>query len=326
MKVGLRFFIPLALTVSMLAMSSVSHGQAFPTKPIRMVVAFAPGGAVDAMARKLGVALGESLGQPIVIENRPGASGNIGSDYVAKAPADGYTLLFAPSTLLANPLVVKGKPSFDVHRDLEPISLIASGPMLMLVPADGPKTVRDFVKEAKTKPDKVNFGTGGYGSAPHLAAAQFKLRAGINDVPTILYKGTAPALTDLISGQLSAMMEPTLTAIPQVRGGKVRALAITGSKRDPLFPEIPTFEETGFSDMQFNTWYGVWGPHGLPEPIKAKLAEAQKAVLGAPAFLDWLRQQGYEATPLSGAAFSAFLHKEETRYERIVREGAIQPQ
>jgi len=324
MKTALRLLA--ALMTSLLAAAGSAQAQTFPTKPIHMIVAFAPGGAVDTVARKLGAALGQSLGQQVVIDNRPGASGNIGSDYVAKAAADGYTLLFAPSTLLANPLVMKGKAPFDMHRDLTPISLVASGPLLMLVPSNGPATVRDFVKEAQAKPAQFNFGTGGYGSAPHLLAAQFKLRNGLGDVPTILYKGTAPALADLIGGQLSAMMEPALTAIPQVHGGKVRALAITGEKRDPLVPDVPTFVELGFSDMQINTWYGVWGPAGLPAALQQKLADAQKAVLGTPAFIDWLRQQGYEATPVSGTAFTTFLRDEETRYERIVREGHIEPQ
>ncbi len=326
MNTRLGSYLLFTFAVGLASMCAMSNAQVFPTRPIRMVVAYAPGGAVDAVARKLGTALGEILDQPVVIDNRPGASGNIGGEYVSKAPADGYTLLFAPSTLLANPLVVKGKPPFDVHRDLEAISLVASGPMLMLVPADGPKTLGDFVKEARAKPGSFNFGTGGYGSAPHLAAAQFKLRAGLNEVPTLLYKGTAPALIDLIGGQLSAMIEPTLTAIPQVRAGKLRALAITGSKRDPLFPEVPTFEEAGFADMQFSTWYGIWCPSGAPEAVKQRLAQAQKTVLDSQAFRDWLKQQGYQATPLSGAAFGAFLHNEEMRYERIVRESGIQPQ
>jgi tripartite-type tricarboxylate transporter receptor subunit TctC len=324
MKVALR--VSIALMACLLAATGVVQAQTFPTKPIHMVVAFAPGGAVDSVARKLAFALSEPLGQQIVIENRSGASGAIGSDYVAKAPADGYTLLFAPSTLLANPLVMKAKQPFDLHQDLAPIGMVASGPLLMLVPENGPATVSDFVKLAKAKPAQFNFGTGGYGSAPHLAEAYFKLRAGINDVPILLYRGTAPALTDLIAGRLSAMMEPTLSAIPQVRGGKVRALAITGSKRDPLFPEVPTFEEAGFPDMQFSTWYGVWAPAALPEPIKQKLIDVQKAVLRSPEFVSWLQQQGYEASPLSGAAFAAFLNNEERRYERIVREGNIQPQ
>jgi tripartite-type tricarboxylate transporter receptor subunit TctC len=315
-----------ALFGALLVAAGPAAAQTYPAKTIQMVVAFAPGGAVDAVARKLGIALSESLGQQVVVENRPGASGNIGSEFVARSAADGYTLLFAPSTLLANPLVVKGRPSFDVHRDLTPIALVASGPLLMLVPPNGPRTVREFVTDARAAPGKINFATGGYGSASHLATALFKLRAGINEVPTILYKGTAPALNDLLGGQLSAMMEPMLTAIPQVRGGKLRALAITDSKRNALFPDVPTFEEAGFSDMQISTWYGVWGPAGLPEPLRQKLADAARQVIAAPAFADWLRQQGYEGSSVSGASFAAFLQAEQARYERIVRQGNIQPQ
>ena len=301
------------------------QAQAYPTKPIRLVVAFAPGGATDLVARRLATGLAEALGQSVVVENRPGASGNIGGDSVAKSVADGYTLLFAPSTLIANPLVMTEKAAFDVNRDLVPITMVASGPLLLLVHPNGPANVREFIARAKANPEKFNFGTGGFGAAGHLSAEWFKQRSGISGVPVILYKGTAPALTDIMGGQLSAMMEPTLSAMPQVRGGKVRALAITSNKRDPLFPDVPTFTEAGLAEMEFATWYGVWGPASLPPAILQKLADTSKAVLGTPAFHTWLAERGYEASPLSGQAFASFLDAETRRYVRIVKDGNIRP-
>lgn len=323
MKVCSR--IAAALAAVLLGASGAAQAQPFPARPVTMVVSFAPGGAVDAVARKVGLALADTLGQSVVIENRPGASGNIGSEYVTKSQPNGYTLLFAPSTLLANPLVMKSRPPFDLHRDLVPISLVASGPMLFIVPQNGPATLAEFLRQAKANPGKTNFATGGYGSAPHLAIEQFKLRAGVEG-ETILYKGTAPALTDLIGGQLSAMMEPSLSAMPQVRGGKVKAIAISAARRDPLFPDVPTFDEQGIADMQFSTWYGVWAPAGLPDALRQRLADALRTVLNSAEMKDWMRQQGYESMPVAGAAFSAFLHNEEKRYERIVRDAKVQPQ
>jgi len=319
------FFAFIVFTANCLAWASAAQAQAYPSRPIHMIVAYAPGGAVDVVARKTAASLGKYLNQTVIIENRPGASGNIGGDYVSKSRPDGYTLLFAPSTLIANPLVMKNKPPFDVQKDLAPISLVASGPLLLLVPMSGPTSVREFVANAKGRPDRVNFGTGGFGSAGHLSAEYFKLKSGIDNTPMILYRGTGPAMNDLISGQLSAMMDTSLSAMPQVRAGRVRALAITADKRDPLFPDVPTFAEAGFSDMQFSTWYGVWGPAGLPKAVTSKLAQAFKIVLSSPENQAWLAQQGYEASPISGASLNSFLHKETTRYEHIVRDGHIEP-
>jgi tripartite-type tricarboxylate transporter receptor subunit TctC len=317
----------LALILPVLALASLcAQAQTYPNKQIHLIVAYTPGGAVDAVARRLATSLSDALGQQVVVENRPGASGNIGSDFVAKSPADGYVLLFAPSTLVANPLVMKAKAPFDVNRDLTAITMVASGPLLMVVNPAGPASVRDFVTQAKANPAKFNFGTGGFGAAGHLAAEYFKLRSGITGVPVVLYKGTAPALTDIMGGQLSAMMEPTLSAMNFVRSGKLRALAITGAKRDPLFPDVPTFAEAGFSEMEFSTWYGLWGPAKLPPELVKKIADTTRSSLGTADFRAWLAERGYEGSPITGPAFAGFLDTETQRYARIVKEGNIQPE
>lgn len=322
----LSSLLKLTLALSLGGVPLAQAQSAYPVKPVRMIVAYAPGGATDAVARKLALSLTEAFGQQVVVENRPGASGNIGGDYVAKSAGDGYTLLFAPSTLIANPLVNKTKPPFDLKQDLAAITMVASGPLLMVVNPSGPTDLKDFVAKAKASPEKFNFGTGGYGAAGHLSAEYFKLRAGVKDVPVILYKGTAPALTDIMGGTLSAMMEPTLSAMQQVRGGKLRALAITGAKRDPLFPDVPTFAEAGYQGMEFSTWYGVWGPATMPFGLQRRVAEASKAVLDSAEFRNWLAERGYEPSPISGPAFGAFLDKETKRYERIVKDGHIRPE
>lgn len=298
----------------------------YPNRPIQLAVGYAAGGAVDAIARKLGAMLGERLGWQVLVENRPGASGNIAAAYVARAKADGYTLLLAPSTLLANPLVMNTNGSFDLNRDLNSIFRVASGPLIMLGPLTGPSTVEEFVSLAKEHPADFNFGTGGFGSAPHLATEHFKQEAGIGSVPVILYKGTAAAMADVISGRLSATMEPMLSATSQILGGKVRALAITAEKRNPMFPQVPTFAEVGYPDMRFDTWYGVWGPSNLPREVMQELLNACKLILKSPEFNSWAEQQGYVAAPLSGEELTDFLAKEYIRYESIVRIGKISAQ
>ena len=325
MKAMYALRLALILSLSVIAPAQ-AQDAAYPSKSIRLIVAYAPGGATDVLARKLALAFTDALGQQVVVENRPGASGNIGSEFVARSRPDGYTLLFAPSTLIANPLVMKDKPGFDVRRDMTAIAMVASGPLLMIVNSTGPGNLREFVAQARTNPEKFSFGTGGFGAAGHLSAENFKVRAGIPTVPVVLYKGTAPALTDIMGGHLSAMMEPTLSAMPPLRGGKVRALAITSSKRDALFPDVPTFTEAGFPDMEFSTWYGVWGPANLPDAIQKKLSDIQRTILMSPDFKAWLAQQGYEPSLLAGQEFSNFLDKEAQLYTRIVSDAKIRPQ
>ncbi len=312
------------LALGLTALTATAQSGAYPTKSLRLIVAYAPGGATDAVARKLASEMGDVLGQSVVVENRPGASGNIGADLVAKSNPDGYTLLFAPSTLIANPLIMKAAAPFDVKRDFDPLFMVASGPLLFLVRTDGPASVQAFVEAAKAAPRKFNFGTGGFGAAGHLSAELFKQEAGIKDVPVVLYKGTAPAITDIIGGQLSGMMEPSLSALPQIRGGRLKALAVASTQRDPLFPDVPTFAEVGLPGVQFDTWYGVWAPVGMPAAVKNRLIQTYQKVIQSKAYLSWLAEQGYTASEFTESRFQDFLDKETARYAQIVRDGRIQ--
>lgn len=305
--------------ISFLYTLTFAQAQPFPSKPIKLIVSFAPGGAVDLVARKLSKSLGDHLGQSMVVDNKPGASGNIGGEFVSKSTPDGYTLLFAPSTLIANPLVMKDKIPFDFNKDLSPVSLIASGPLLMLVNQKEANSVSDFISKAKSNPKRFNFGTGGFGAAGHLSAEWFKQSNALTGVEIILYKGTAPALNDLLGGQLTAMMEPTLSALPALRTSMVKALAITSNKRDALFPEVPTFLELGYKDMEFMTWYGVWGPANMPSAITSKLSESIKFVLTDAEFNSWLKERGYESNPKSGSEFINFIETESKLYAKIVK-------
>ncbi|OVZ58283.1 hypothetical protein CDO44_14970 [Pigmentiphaga sp. NML080357] len=303
----------------LLAAGSVAAAAPYPSKPVRLIVPFAAGGAVDAVARTVAARLSEDLGQKVVVENRAGASGNIGADAVARSQADGYTLLLTASTLVVNPLIMKEKPPFDPVKDLTHLALVASGPLLFVTPpSTQAASVQDFVARAKAAPDKFNFAVGGFGAAGHLAVESFKYRAGLN-VPTILYKGTAPALVDLMGGQVSGMIDPLLSSLPPVKAGKLKALAITGHRRSPLAPDVPTFAEAGYPEVNFSTWYGLWGPANLPAPVVEKLEEAIKRVVAEPETRAWFERQGLEPSGVSGARFRAFIDQETAKSREIVK-------
>ena len=250
-----------ALLPALLLGAGAAHAQ-YPNKTIRIVVPHAPGGAVDGVARILAVKLGEILGQPVVVENRAGASGTIGAEYVAKSAPDGYTLYVNASIHTINPYVMKEKARFDAIKDFTPLSNLAQGPLLFSVyPGVPAKNAAEFVALVKADPTKYAFATSGFGSAGHLGEEFLKLRAGL-DIPIVLYKGAGPALTDVMGGQAQAMMDPILSSGPQVKAGKLKPMAITSARRSPLFPEVPTMIESGYPGFEFYSWYGLWGPAG----------------------------------------------------------------
>ena len=299
--------------------------QAQSAKVTRMVVPFAPGGGVDVVARNFAQHLSKAAGQQVIVENRPGASGNIGADAVAKSTPDGTTLLFSASTFVVNPVVAAQKPPFDPLRDFANIALIARGPLLFIAHPSAGNSVEQFIANAKAKPERFNMATGGYGSAGHMAAESFKLRAGLA-IPVVLYKGTAPAFVDLMGGQISGILDPLVTSLPLAKGGKVTALAIAATRRSPLAPAIPTFAEAGLPGFEFYTWYGLWGPAGLPAATTRSL-ETAIAETGATAeFRLWLESQGLEFGGLTGKAFLEFSVREQALYEDIVKKGNITPQ
>lgn len=320
-----RVLLSIAVVAGLLAADfSHAHAQAYPTRVVRIVVPFAAGGPVDLIARVLGQHLSQDFGQQVIVENRPGASGNIGAEVVARSPADGYTLLFSASTLIVNPYVMKERPAFDPLTDFTDIALIARGPLLFVVNAKtGATSVKDFIARAKAHPDLFNLATGGFGAAGHLAAEAFKLRAGLN-IPVVLYKGTGPALTDVIAGQISGMMEPLLSTVPHVKAGQLRALAITSAKRHPLTPDVPTFAEAGFGSFEFYTWYGLWAPAKLPSGVTARLEKAVQTVLGTPDMRQWFESQGLDVRGDTGARFQAFIREDSARMAKLVKDAHIQ--
>lgn len=303
----------------------IAHSQDYPTKAIRIVVPFAAGGGVDVVARVIARHLSDKFGQNVYVENRPGASGNLGASAVMQSAADGYTFLFSASTFVVNPVVAAEPPVFDPFKDFSHVALIAKGPLLFIVHPDVADSVQDFVTKAKADPSKYNFATGGFGSAGHMAAESFKIKAGLN-IPVVLYRGTGPVFSDLMGGHISGIMDPMVTSLPLAHGGRVKALAISDSKRSALAPEIPTFGEAGFNDFEFYTWYGLWGPANIPPAVITKVEAAVQEIGQSAEAQKWFVSQGLDYSGMSGSAFRNFEHDEQSNYAEIMKAGRISRQ
>jgi tripartite-type tricarboxylate transporter receptor subunit TctC len=309
--------------VLMVLMSGAALGQAYPTHPIRMVVPFSPGaGVTDIMARIVGQHLGERLGQPVAIDNRPGAAGIVATELVSKAPPDGYTLLMTNVTLAVNPYLYSWLP-YDSVADFVPVTMVNSAPLLLVVnPGLAAQSVRQLIADAKARPGLLVFGSGGVGSTPHLAGELFKSLTNI-DVVHVPYKGGAPALADLVGKQLSFMFENVPGTMPLVRAGKLRALAITSPKRSPLAPDLPTMEEAGVPGYEVIGWNGVVVLKGTPPEIVALLHREIADILHGPAVSQQLAELGAEPVGDTPDQFAAFIAAERTRWGKIIQENGI---
>ena len=312
-----HFFALAALTVACAA-----HAQ-YPTRPVRIIVPYPPGGSVDVIARFVAQRLSEQMGQQFVVENRAGANGVLGSDLVSKAAPDGYTLLVQASIFAANPLFLPNVP-YDVQKDFTPVSNLGSVPLLVSAhPGVPAANLREFLALVKADRKKYSFATSGLGSAGHLSEETIKRQAGVADMLIVPYKGAGPALTDLIGGQVSAMIDPLPSSWPLVKGGKLKALAVTSSKRVSFMPNVPTVAESGLPGFEMVSWYGLWAPPGLPREITARLtSEAAKAVR-SPQAAERLGEQGFEASGDGPEGFAAYIRDEIARYAKIIKEANI---
>mgnify|MGYP006276569269 FL=1 len=294
----------------------------YPNKPIRLIVPFAPGGSNDIMARVIGQKIGESVTQQFVIDNRGGASGIIGTDLAAKAVPDGYTLLMMSLTFAVNPSLFKKLP-YDTEKDLAPVSLVASAPLILVVHPSLPvKTLKDFIAHAKANPGKLNFGSGGPGTTPHLAGEMLKSMAGLQ-MTHVPYKGGGPALADLAGGQLQLMLENIPSTLPHVKSGKLRLLALSGLKRSALLPDVPTLDEAGLKGYDIVGWNGLFVPAGTPNAIVSRLhAETVKA-LALPDIKERLSGMGAEGVGSAPAQFAAFVKAEIKKWAQVVRAAGL---
>jgi len=302
------------------AASRTARGQArwTPDRPLRLVVPFAAGGSTDVTARLVASALGERLGQLVVVDNRAGAAGNIGAEVVARAEPDGYTLLMATSSTNATNAALYRRLPFNPVRDFTPISQIAFIPNLLVVNPDVPvNSVVELVAYAKAKPGQLNYGSGGAGSSLHLAAAVFAQRAGI-DMVHVPYRGGAPVAADLVSGKLQLSFSPLIEVLQQVRAGKLRALGVTTARRSALLPDVPAIAEV-MPGYEVALWNGIMGPAGLPAPVLARLASELVAIIGSPEMRSRLGEQGSDPVGSTPPEFTAFVAAEQPKWAELVR-------
>jgi len=316
----------LLLSAVAAALPRAAAAQTWPTKPIRLVVPFSAGAGIsDILARLVSQHLSAGLGQQIVIDNRPGAGGNLGADIVAKAAPDGYTVLLGSSFLAVNAYLYAQTP-YDALTDFVAVSSVAINPLLLVVhPSVPAKSVAELVALAKAKPGQLNYGSGGIGSTPFLATELFKAKAKV-DITHVPYKGGAPALADLAAGQLSMMIENVPGTMPFVRGGKMRALAITSRTRSPLEPELPTMIEAGVPDYEMIGWNGFFFPKGIAPEIVARLQAELAKVLAKPEVKQQLATLGAEGVGDSPQSFAAFFGNETTRWGKLIKDLGIKPE
>jgi tripartite-type tricarboxylate transporter receptor subunit TctC len=295
---------------------------AYPNKPIRLIVPFPAGGATDLFARTLSQKMGEKLGTTLVIDNKPGAGGAIGSDLAAKAPADGYTLLLATTSTHSIGPAINPRLPYDTVRDFAPIAHVGDAPSIMLVPNSSPaKTVREWIDYAKKNPGKLNYASSGNGTIVQLTAELFKSQAGVF-VTHIPYKGTALAIPDLISGKIDVLFDSLPTGMPHVRDGRLRALGVTTLKPSPLAPELPAIAET-LPGFESNTWFGLYGPKGLPADMAARINKAANEALADPEVRDKLYKLGIAPTTSTPAQFASMVAQDAAKWKKIIIERKI---
>jgi tripartite-type tricarboxylate transporter receptor subunit TctC len=313
----------LLLSAILLAGTTWVAAQEYPSKPVRLIVPFAPGGGNDIVARAIAQQLSASLGRQFVVDNRAGAGGVVGAELAAKSPADGYTLfLGGVGSHAVNPNLHTKLP-YDPVADFAPITLIASAPSVLVVhPAVPARTIEEFTALAKANPGKLNFASNGNGSSAQLAAVLYASMAGVRMVH-VPYKGLAPALADLLSGEVQLMFSSMVAIIPHIKTGRLRALAVTGRKRSPLLPEVPTLEESGLRGYEAGSWYGILAPAGTPPQIVAKLNAGIVQALQQPAIRERLAAEGAEAIGGTPGEFAAHINAELARVGKILRDGGV---
>ncbi|OVZ60220.1 ABC transporter substrate-binding protein [Pigmentiphaga sp. NML080357] len=319
-----RRALTLALSACALGAASLAHAQGdYPSRPITLVVGYPAGGSTDLTARLFGDALSKRIGERVIVENVGGAGGAIGAQRVAKARADGYTLLLGASNEMAIASLINKAVKYDGLKDFTPVGMISSQPMVLVASANSPvKNIPDFLAQARANPGKFSFGTSGVGTALHLSAESLKEAAGVQLVH-IPYRGVAPLASDIMGGQLQFGVFVLSSALPNIRAGKLVPLGLMQAERAPLAPEIPTFAEAGLKDVNMDIWFGLYGPAGLPEPVVKKLRTALGEVLQMPEFRAKMQESGSTVAE-AGVDLAKFQRKETEKYKRIVEFAKIE--
>jgi len=305
--------------------TAAAFAQTYPVKPIRVIVAYPPGGPNDISARTVGQGLAEQLGQPVIVENRPGAAGNIGSQYVATSAPDGYTLLNGASALTIAPALSKNL-SYDVAKDLAPISLTCVSSFVLAVHPSVPvNSVKELIALAKARPNQLSYASSGVGAPPHLAGELLKNMAKI-EILHVPYKGVGQSISDLVAGHIEMMFTSPPNAVPHVKARRLKALAVSTPVRSPLLPEVPTISESGLKGFEIGTWFGLLAPAGTPPDIINRLNAATRKVVDAPDFRERIAGQGLDARSSTPAEFAAHIRAELAKFAKLVREAGIKPE
>src|SRR5687767_3377102 len=313
------------LAIALALFASGAFAQAFPTKPVRIVIAFTPGSSTDIIGRAVAAKLQDLWGQPVVAENRPGAGGTVGSEFVLRSDPDGYTLLANSSAHAANPGIYKDM-RYDTMRDFVNLALLGGGPNVLITsPESGWKSLKDFVAAAKASPGKLNFSSAGVGSGTHFNLEKLKIATGI-DVVHVPYKGTPEAIGDTIANRVCCYWAPLNAALPHVNGGKAVALAVSSAQRSPLLPNVPSVAEQGYPGFDYTLWVGLWGPAKMPQDIAAKINKDVNAALASPDLRDRLTKLGTVPGNLTIPQFTDFVKKEVEETNKILQAAGIKPQ
>lgn len=306
-----------------LALAHGAFAQIYPTRPISMVVGFAPGGGTDTVARIVAQKVGASVGQSVLVENKPGAGGNVATDQVARSAPDGYTILLGSVGSLAVAPHLIAKLPYDPLRDLAPITMAVEFANVLVVQPSLASTLAEFVKLAKEKPGTLTYGSSGIGGAGHLAGELLRLMAGI-DIVHVPYKGGGPAMQGMLGGQVSAIFATPVTAAPHVKAGKIKAVATTGAARSAFMPDVPTIAESGYPGYEATNWYAFLAPAGTPKPVLERLHRELVQALKAPDVREQLEKQGIEANPGTPEELAKYMERELATWGRVVKEAKIQ--
>ncbi len=314
----MRFFLILFLAL----LTGVAEGQTYPSRPIRLIVPFPPGGSNDIVARMVATQLGERLGQQVVIDNRGGAGGVLGSDLAAKSPPDGYTLLLISVAYAFGPALYKNLP-YDPERAFAPVGILGSGAAALTVHPSLPvNTVQELIALAKAKPGTLNYASAGVGSLQHLACALFMIQAGI-DVVHVPYKGGGPAMADVIAGQAQIVMPSLIQVVPHIKSGRLRVLGTSGTRRSAVLPDVPTISESGVPGYEAHNWWGILAPAGTPAPVVEKLHKDLTSVLSSRETEKRFETEGAEVVRMTPAEFGRFISAELVKWSRVAREVGI---
>lgn len=313
-----------AALLALVAAAPIAIAQTFPAKPVTLVVPYPPGGSADILARALGQKLGEKLGQTVIVENKAGAGTAIGSRFVAEAPADGYTLLMGTvSSHAINPAMTK--VGYDPLRDFVPVAALGAIPFVLVTRPDAPyQTLADVIAAAKKEPGKIAYASAGPGTSNHLAGEMLATAAGVK-LLHVPYKGSAPALTDVLAGHVPLMFDLVTTAVPNIKQGKLKPLAVTGAQRSPLLPDVPTVAEAGVPGFETSAWFAVFAPSKVPAPALKRLSDDLYEILRTPDMQQRLRDLGMDPDPRKPDAFAAYVKSEADKYGAVVKQAGLAP-